>query len=124
MPTVCIFQEKEVNKMLFFIVNIGHEEVKIIKDHTLVYLIPAQCDRFSDAEENNQESKIANTSGATSKTKAEILPAIPTSSKMIFLGNNTPVRKVLLQDAKISVDVQEKLYGLIHVFQDIVFFIK
>ena len=47
--TVCIFSEKE----------------KIIKGHTLEYLTPTQYDNFSDVEETNQESKIANISAAT-----------------------------------------------------------
>ena len=39
---------------------------------------------------------------------------------MIFLGDHTPLMKVLHQDAKISADTQEKLNGLIHAFEDIV----
>ena len=27
-PKVCIFSEKKVNKRLFFVLNVGHEEVK------------------------------------------------------------------------------------------------
>ena len=40
-PTVCIFPEKEVRKMLLFIVNFGHDEKKIITGCTLSYLTPA-----------------------------------------------------------------------------------
>ena len=61
-PTVCIFPEKEVNRMCIFVVNLGHDEVKIMKGHTLVHLTPDQYDSFSDTEERNQESKIANIS--------------------------------------------------------------
>ena len=68
--------------MLPFIINIGHEEVKIIKSCTLAYLSPAQNDNISDAE-NNQENVIANISAATSETKIEILPAIPASYKKL-----------------------------------------
>ena len=32
-----MFSEKEVNKMLLFIVNLGNEEVKFIKGRTLAY---------------------------------------------------------------------------------------
>ena len=81
--------------MLLFIVNLGHEEVKIIKGHTLAYLAPA--------EETNKESETTNISAAPSETKVELLPAIPSNSKMIFPDDHTPVRKVLLQDAKILV---------------------
>ena len=38
---------------------------------------------------------------------------------MIFQGGHTPVRKVLLQDGKILVEMQEKLNSLIHTFEDI-----
>ena len=38
---------------------------------------------------------------------------------MIFPGDHTPIRKVLLQDAKILSETQEKLNGLIHAFKDI-----
>ena len=90
--------------MLLFIVNVGHEDIKIIKGHTLAYLTPAQCDNLSDAEENNQQSKIAHISAVTSETKAEMLPAIPVSSKMIFAGDHTPVSKY----AKISIEKYQK----------------
>ena len=90
-PTVCLFPEKEVNKMLLFIINVGHEEVKIIKGCILIYLILAQYDNCSDAREN-QENIIANISTATSETKVEILPAITTNSKIIFPGDHTCLR--------------------------------
>ena len=38
---------------------------------------------------------------------------------MIFPGEYTPVRKVLLKDAKILVEMQEKLSDLIHALEDI-----
>ena len=38
---------------------------------------------------------------------------------MIFPGDHTPVRKDLLHDAKILVEMQEKMKGLIHAFEDI-----
>ena len=56
---------------------------------------------------------------APSETKDEILPAIPPDYKMIFPCDHIPVRKVLLKDAKISVETQEKLNGLIHALEDI-----
>ena len=59
-PRICIFPEDVVNKMLLFVVNVGHEEVKIIKDHTLAYLTPAKCNNLSETRENHQESVIAN----------------------------------------------------------------
>ena len=83
----------------------------------MTYLTPAQCDHLSDAEEENQESEIANISTTISERKAEILPAKPIGRKMLFPGDDTPVRKVLLQDAKISVETQEKLNGLMHDFE-------
>ena len=61
----------------------GHGEVKIIKGGTLAYLTPAQYYNLLDAEENNQGKEIANISAETSEIRAKILPAIPTSSKMI-----------------------------------------
>ena len=66
-PTVCIYPQKrgEVNKMLLFVVNVGHEEVKIIKGHTLAFLSLAQYDSLPDTEENNEESEIANISTVT-----------------------------------------------------------
>ena len=57
---------------------------------------------------------------ATSETKVEILPAIPARGKTIFPGDHTPLRKVLLQDAKVSADMQEKLNGVIHALKNIV----
>ena len=51
--------------MLLFIVNVGHEEVKINKGCTLTDLIPAQYDNLSDAGENHQEGIIANICAAT-----------------------------------------------------------
>ena len=48
----------------------------------------------------------------------EILPAIPASSKIIFPWGHTPLRKVVVQDAKIS-DSQEKINCPMHAFEDI-----
>ena len=80
--------------MLLSIINLGHDDVKIIKKHTLAYLTPAQYDYFS---ETNQEIETSqNILAAPSGTKVEILPGIPSHSKMIFPGYNTPVRNVLL----------------------------
>ena len=95
-PTVCIFPEEEVNRMLLFILNLGHNEVKFIEGYTLAYLIPSQYENFSDTEETNQEGEIANISATISDTKASILLAIPSDGKMIFPCNHTPVRKVSL----------------------------
>ena len=39
---------------------------------------------------------------------------------MIFPGDHMAVRKVLLQDAKISVETQKKLDSLVHAFEDII----
>ena len=64
--TVCIFPEKEVNKILFFIINMDHEEVKIFKGHTLAYLTPAQYDTLSETRENNQESEVVHISAVAS----------------------------------------------------------
>ena len=89
-----------MSEVLLFIVNLGHEEGKIIKGNTFAYYIPAQFDNFSDVEETNQESVIANISAPTLETKVEILPATPSNSKMIFSDDHTPVRTVLLQDVK------------------------
>ena len=55
---------------------------------------------FSNVEETNQESEIANISVAPSETKDEILPAIPTDGKMIFPGDHMSLSKILLKDAK------------------------
>ena len=55
--------------------------MKIIEGHTLSYLTPAHMTIFSDIEKclkNQIKSEIANIS---------ILPAIPSNSKMIFLGD-------------------------------------
>ena len=119
-PMVCIFSEKkEVSRMLVFVVSLGNDEVKIIEGHTLASLAPAQYDNFSNVEETNQEKETANISGVSSGSKAEIFPVIPSNSKMIFSGDHKLVRKVLHQDKKILVDTQEKLNGLIHVFENI-----
>ena len=87
------FTRKKTNKMLLFKVNLACEEVKRIKGHTLAYLIPAQYDNLSDGEKRNQESQIANISAATSETKVKILQAISSNSKMIILGDHTPIKK-------------------------------
>ena len=55
--------------MLFFIVHLSHDEVKIIKFHTLEYLTPAQYDNTSDHDKTNQESEIANISATNSGTR-------------------------------------------------------
>ena len=78
--------------MLLFIVNLGHDEVKIIKCHTLAYFTSAQYDNYSDVKETNQESEIVNISATPSETKAEIFPVIPSDSKIIFPGDHTTVR--------------------------------
>ena len=66
----------------------------------------------------NQESEITNISVALSETKDLILPAIPSNSKLIFPFDRTPLTKVLFKDAKIFVEIQEKLNGLIYAFED------
>ena len=38
---------------------------------------------------------------------------------MIFPGDHIPVRKVLLQGKKITVEIKEKLNGLIYAFENI-----
>ena len=77
----------------------------------------AQYVNFSGVENKNQESEIANISAATSETKIKILPVSPSNSNTIFPGHHSPVRKVLLQDAKISIEMQEKSGSLIHAFK-------
>ena len=99
-PTVCLLLGKYVHRMLLCIVNLGHENVKIIGGCTLAYLTHAKFDSFLDVEDTNQESKIGNIPAATLETKVEMLPAIPSNRKMIFPGYHTPDRKSLLQDTK------------------------
>ena len=81
--------------------------------------MPVQYKNFSDVKDTNQASKIANIFAEPLETKVEILLAFPSNSKMIFSDEHTPVRKVLLQDEKISVEMQEKFDTLIHAFKDI-----
>ena len=95
--------------MLFFIINMGHEEMKIIKSCTLSYFTPAQYGNLSEVRQNNQESVFSNIWATASETEVGILPAIPASSKMIFPGDHIPLRKLLLKDAPILVDMQEKI---------------
>ena len=40
---------------------------------------------------------------------------------MIFPGDHTPLRKLVLQDAKFSADIQEKINSLLHTFEDIIY---
>ena len=82
-----------MNKILLFIVNVGNEEVNAIKDCPLAYLTLGQYDNLSEARENDQESVIPNILTAVSETNVEILPAISSSSEMIFPGDLTPLRK-------------------------------
>ena len=88
-PTVCIFLEKEVYKVLFYISNVDHKEIRLTEGHTLAYLIPAQHNNLLEVEENNQGSVIANILAAVSEIKVEILPAIPAGRKLIFPGDDT-----------------------------------
>ena len=69
--------------------------------------------------ETNQEGETANISAVAPDAKAEIVLAILSDSKMIFLGDHTPVRQVLLQDAKILVEIQGKLDSLINTLENI-----
>ena len=104
--TMYILPDKKLNTLLL-IVNLGHNEVEISKGHTLAYLTPAKYENLSDAEENNQAGEIANISATASEINAEILTAIPQLERSFYPGDYTPVRKVLLQDAKISADTQD-----------------
>ena len=74
---------------------------------------------FSYIQVNNQSGEIANISVLTSETNSAILLALSSTSKMIFLGDYMPVKKVLLQDTKISADMQEQLNSLIYALEDI-----
>ena len=105
--------------MLLFIINVNHKEMKIIEAPTMAYLTSTQHDNLSETGENNKESVIVNVYAAASEPNVEMLPLIPTTSKMIFPGDHIPLRKVLLQDMKISADRQEKLNSLIHTFENI-----
>ena len=62
-----------------------------------------------------------NTSVTKSETTSEMLPAIPSASKMTFPGDHIPIRKVLLLDAKILADMQEQFNSLINGSEDIMF---
>ena len=66
---MCILAEKEVSKMLLFIVKIGHDEMKIMKGCTLAYFTTAQYDNLSTSEKNNKEDIVTNISAATVKCK-------------------------------------------------------
>ena len=50
----------------------------------------------------------------------EKLPAIPTNNEIIFLGDHTPRRKVVLQVEKFSADTKGKLSSLLHTIEDII----
>ena len=88
--------------MLPCVIHVGHEAVKIIKGHTLAYLTPGQY--YNLRLQNNLENDNSANISAASEPSAEILLAFTTSCKAIFPGNHTPLRKVLLKDAKISTD--------------------
>ena len=66
----------------------------------MVYLTPAQCESYSETGKICSERVIDNIPPTVLGTDVEILVAIPASSKMIFSGDNTPLRKVVLQDAE------------------------
>ena len=48
-----------------------------------------------------------------------MLLAMTQNCKMTFPGGDTPIRKVILQDANISKKIQEKLDCLLEKFEDI-----
>ena len=85
----------------------------------LAYFTPGQYDSLFKTEKNNHKNVIANISATTLETNVDILPVIQTNSEMIFPGDHTPIREVVLQDAKIVEDTQEKLNCLLHPFEDI-----
>ena len=114
-----ILPEKELNTLLLFIVNLGHDEVKISKHHTLAYFTPAKYDNLSDDQENNQAGKLSNISITTSETNAEKLPPIPSASKMIFQVITHLSGKCYFKMKKTSADTKEKSNSLIHAFKDI-----
>ena len=68
-------------------------------------LTPAKSDNLSQARENNLKTVIANILAALD-LNVQILLAISTRSKMISPGDHAPLRKVLLQDAKILTHTQ------------------
>ena len=53
------------------------------------------------------------------KTTVKVLPSTPIGSKTIFPVDHTLIRKVILQDAKISKVTQEELKFLLDNFEDI-----
>ena len=116
---ICIFQEKVLNKILCFVINVGYKDTQMSKDHTLAYLTPAQYESYYETGEAHSNIVIANILATILGHNVEILPAIPACSKMMFPGDHTPPRKVVLQDAKISEDTQEKVNSLWYIFEDI-----
>ena len=82
----------------------GYDDIKISKGHTLPYLTPAQYNCYSETGETNSERGITTILATMSGTDIEILLAIQDTNKMIFPGDKTALRKVVLQDAKISGD--------------------
>ena len=110
---ICIFPERVLNKILLCVINVGNKVI------TLAYLTPDQHECYSDTGENSSKRGIANILATMPGTAVEMLPAILTGSKIIFLGDHIPLWKVVLQDAKCSEDTQEDLKYLLHTFKDI-----
>ena len=75
--TICRFPEKTLNKIFFFIINVGYEDTKIGKGHTLAYLIPFQYESYSVYDENSSEKVMHDILATVSETEVEMLSAIP-----------------------------------------------
>ena len=70
-PTVCVFPEKALNKVVLFIVNVGNKDVNFSKHHTLACMTPDQYDSFSDTGENNNKSFSTKIFATTPETDVE-----------------------------------------------------
>ena len=117
--TQCVYVQKRRWINTAVMVNIGTEEVKIIKGLTLAYLAASTVwQSFRCLREQSREWNCKYFC-CNSDQSWNITSYFQESSKMIFPGDYTPVRKVLLQGAKILVEMQEQLNGLIHAFEDI-----
>ena len=76
-------------------IHLHYKDVKIGKSYNLAYLVPVLYEYVSeDDESTGSKSVINNISPTISEAEVKLLAAILIYSKMIFLGDHTPIKKL------------------------------
>jgi hypothetical protein len=105
-------------QFMMLVVNLDHDDPVYLKKHTTIGFYSP---RFLEPVEEYEERYPADILGRSmqSVNQIEILPRIPEDTNLLFMGDISRKREILLRDANTTPETKQKMSALLRDYEDV-----